>query len=30
MLHHYQDPDKGYGVSSPLWDKVFDSDFLKK
>jgi len=30
MLHHYQDPDKGYGVSSPLWDKVFGSDFSKK
>ena len=30
MLHHYQDPDKGYGVSSPLWDKIFQSDFLKK
>lgn len=30
MLHHYQDPDRGYGVSSPLWDKVFDSDFLNK
>lgn len=30
MLHHYQDADKGYGVSSPLWDKVFDSDFIKK
>ena len=30
MLHHYQDPDKGYGVSSPLWDKVFRSDFNKK
>jgi 4-hydroxysphinganine ceramide fatty acyl 2-hydroxylase len=30
MLHHYQDPGKGYGVSSPLWDKVFRSDFLKK
>ena len=30
MLHHYQDPDKGYGVSSPLWDKVFRSDFDKK
>ncbi|HEY4194594.1 MAG TPA: sterol desaturase family protein [Mucilaginibacter sp.] len=30
MLHHYQDPDKGYGVSSPLWDKVFHSDFDKK
>jgi 4-hydroxysphinganine ceramide fatty acyl 2-hydroxylase len=30
MLHHYQDPDKGYGVSSPLWDKIFGSDFSKK
>jgi 4-hydroxysphinganine ceramide fatty acyl 2-hydroxylase len=30
MLHHYQDPTKGYGVSSPLWDKIFRSDFLKK
>lgn len=30
MLHHYQDPDKGYGVSSPLWDKIFGSDFIKK
>ncbi|WP_183558108.1 sterol desaturase family protein [Mucilaginibacter sp. SP1R1] len=30
MLHHYQDPDKGYGVSSPLWDKIFRSGFLKK
>jgi len=30
MLHHYQDPTKGYGVSSPLWDKVFRSDFIKK
>ncbi len=30
MLHHYQDPDRGYGVSSPLWDKIFRSDFVKK
>ena len=30
MLHHYQNPDKGYGVSSPLWDKIFGSDFSKK
>jgi 4-hydroxysphinganine ceramide fatty acyl 2-hydroxylase len=30
MLHHYQDPTKGYGVSSPLWDKIFNSDFIKK
>lgn len=30
MLHHYQTPNKGYGVSSPLWDKIFGSDFIKK
>lgn len=29
MLHHYQDPDKGYGVSSAVWDKIFRSDFPK-
>ncbi len=23
MLHHYQDEDKRYGVSTPLWDYVF-------
>jgi 4-hydroxysphinganine ceramide fatty acyl 2-hydroxylase len=23
VLHHYHDPLKGYGVSSPLWDYVF-------
>lgn len=22
-LHHYKDPNKGFGVSSPLWDHVF-------
>jgi sterol desaturase/sphingolipid hydroxylase (fatty acid hydroxylase superfamily) len=30
MLHHYQDADKGYGVSSPFWDLIFGSDFDKK
>ena len=30
MLHHYDDPSKGYGVSSDLWDKILDSDFPKK
>jgi len=23
VLHHYHDPGRGYGVSSPLWDYVF-------
>ncbi len=23
VRHHYLDPDRGYGVSSPLWDYVF-------
>jgi sterol desaturase/sphingolipid hydroxylase (fatty acid hydroxylase superfamily) len=30
MLHHYDDPTKGYGVSSALWDKILDSDFPTK
>ncbi len=30
MLHHYDNMDKGYGVSSILWDKIFHSDFPKK
>jgi len=30
MLHHYQNADKGYGVSSPFWDIIFGSDFEKK
>ncbi len=27
MLHHYQNPEKGFGVSSSLWDKIFGSGF---
>ena len=31
MLHHYQEHDKGFGVSNPLWDYVFNTTFkLKK
>ena len=30
MLHHYQDPGKGYGVSSSLWDIIFGSGFSKE
>ncbi len=30
MRHHYQDPEKGFGVSSPLWDKIIGTDFPKK
>ena len=30
MKHHYQEPEKGYGVSSPLWDLVIGSMFSKK
>jgi sterol desaturase/sphingolipid hydroxylase (fatty acid hydroxylase superfamily) len=29
MRHHYHEPDRGYGVSSALWDKIFQSDFKK-
>ncbi len=27
MQHHYSNPDKGYGVSSSLWDTIFRSNF---
>ncbi|BAV08716.1 Fatty acid hydroxylase superfamily protein [Filimonas lacunae] len=30
MLHHYQDAEKGFGVSSAIWDKIFHSDFTNK
>lgn len=30
MLHHYQDPNKGYGVSSSLWDIILKSGFTKE
>lgn len=30
MLHHYSDASKGYGVSSSLWDIIFDSGFKNK
>ncbi len=30
MLHHYQDSNKGFGVSSPFWDMIFSTDFLGK
>lgn len=30
MLHHYSDPDKGFGVSSYFWDIIFGTMFRKK
>ena len=27
LKHHYVDPDKGFGVSSPLWDYLVHSNF---
>ena len=30
MLHHYTDADKGYGVTSILWDIVFGSELKRK
>jgi sterol desaturase/sphingolipid hydroxylase (fatty acid hydroxylase superfamily) len=29
IRHHYKDPERGYGVSSPLWDYVFGTQYLK-
>jgi sterol desaturase/sphingolipid hydroxylase (fatty acid hydroxylase superfamily) len=30
MKHHYQQPHRGYGVSSALWDTIFRSEFKEK
>lgn len=30
MRHHFADPEKGFGVSSPVWDYVFDTVLGKK
>jgi sterol desaturase/sphingolipid hydroxylase (fatty acid hydroxylase superfamily) len=30
MKHHYKDPAKGFGVSSPIWDKIIGTDFAGK
>lgn len=27
LKHHYVDPEKGFGVSSPLWDHIVNSNF---
>ncbi|MFZ0453979.1 MAG: sterol desaturase family protein, partial [Ignavibacteriaceae bacterium] len=29
MKHHYKDPAKGFGVSSPLWDGIIGTNFPK-
>jgi sterol desaturase/sphingolipid hydroxylase (fatty acid hydroxylase superfamily) len=30
MKHHYQQPNRGYGVSSILWDIIFQSKFRER
>ena len=30
MRHHFMEPEKGYGVSNPLWDYVFRTTFDRK
>ena len=30
MLHHYQNPEKGFGVSSSLWDIILRSGFIRE
>jgi sterol desaturase/sphingolipid hydroxylase (fatty acid hydroxylase superfamily) len=30
MRHHFQDPDKWYGVSVPFWDPVFGTASKKR
>lgn len=29
MLHHFRDPERGYGVSAPWWDHVFGTAYTK-
>lgn len=29
LKHHYNNPEKGFGVSSPIWDIIVGSDFEK-
>ena len=29
LRHHYQNPELGYGVSSPMWDYVVGTNFPK-
>ncbi len=29
VRHHYLDPDRGYGVSTPLWDYVFGTMYKR-
>ncbi|MGA7837552.1 MAG: sterol desaturase family protein, partial [Ignavibacteriaceae bacterium] len=30
IRHHFENPEKGYGVSSPLWDEIMGTNFPKK
>ena len=30
LKHHFKDPKKGFGVSSPIWDRFFKTDYLSK
>lgn len=29
MIHHYRNPDMGFGVSQPIWDYVFGTQYPK-
>ena len=30
IKHHFENENLGYGVSSPIWDKIIGTDFSKK
>lgn len=30
LLHHFKESDKGYGVSSPIWDFVFSTRYSER
>jgi sterol desaturase/sphingolipid hydroxylase (fatty acid hydroxylase superfamily) len=30
MRHHFQDHERGYGVSAPFWDRVFGTPVTRE
>ncbi|GAA5970113.1 hypothetical protein JCM8115_001245 [Rhodotorula mucilaginosa] len=30
MMHHYKEPDLGFGVTSPFWDRVFGTTYVSQ
>jgi sterol desaturase/sphingolipid hydroxylase (fatty acid hydroxylase superfamily) len=30
LMHHFRDPERGFGVSAPWWDYVFKTGHLRQ